>query len=325
MRQVLGSHAQTAHVWAQNNQERGRASDGRMFFEHGILYSYGYHFAIASHAKTLKGEPAILFTTAGYSVSTGKHISLTRQAIRKDANVFHVPNPRPSNQEDNLKKMDQELDSLLRQYAAPRIRQTTRDKIAGQIAHLIKSRNYYGENFIKKYKRVEMPENIGELAAKLEKARVAKAKAEAKAREKALEGERVEAERLLGMPRQEWATIWRDNNEGRYRDETRYISCRRVVSQYVQDVHGVLLRPKGDKIIQTSAGAEFPTTHAKKAFAFIRKIKEAGTTWEKNGHTIHLGHYQIDSIDKAGNVKAGCHFVKWDEIELCARKLDLFP
>lgn len=76
-------------------------------------------------------------------------------------------------------------------------------------------------------------------------------------------------------------------------------------------------------IIQTSHGAEFPAEHGKLAFAYIKRAKEASTTWQRNGQQIRLGHFQIDTIKENGDVKAGCHFVKYDEIETIAKQLEL--
>ena len=58
-----------------------------MFFEYGIIYSYGYHFPIAKHIK----KDVILFTSKGYSVSTSKHQSYTRQAIPHGTTILTVP------------------------------------------------------------------------------------------------------------------------------------------------------------------------------------------------------------------------------------------
>lgn len=77
MRNVLRNHREVADYWAANRQPSGRAS--RMFFENKIIYSYGYHFPIA---KILDGRNC-LFTLAGYSNSTSKHILHTRRAADK--------------------------------------------------------------------------------------------------------------------------------------------------------------------------------------------------------------------------------------------------
>jgi hypothetical protein len=89
-----------------------------------------------------------------------------------------------------------------------------------------------------------------------------------------------------------------------------------------------LMRVNGD-VIETSKNAQFPVEDAKQTFVLIRKIKE------KSKFDIHadqitsdfkkLGHYSIDTIYKNGDVKAGCHFVEWDQIERCAIELKIYP
>jgi len=93
---------------------------------------------------------------------------------------------------------------------------------------------------------------------------------------------------------------------------------------YIRTGYGVnaMLRVKGD-VIQTSQGADFPVEHAKLAFAVIANVRKHGLTWESGNRSIRLGHFAIDRIDANGDVKAGCHFVEWSEIERCARELAL--
>jgi hypothetical protein len=57
------------------------------------------------------------------------------------------------------------------------------------------------------------------------------------------------------------------------------------------------------------------------ALAFIRKVRESGQEYIRNGHTIHLGHYVIDRIEPDGTVHAGCHVVRWEEIERISSQL----
>lgn len=81
-RTVFGSHANTAHVWAQQSYPRGKSSDGRMWFDGPTIYSYGTHFPIARFLdKRHDGKQVVLFTEARYSVSTGAHISHVRGAL----------------------------------------------------------------------------------------------------------------------------------------------------------------------------------------------------------------------------------------------------
>lgn len=83
-----------------------------------------------------------------------------------------------------------------------------------------------------------------------------------------------------------------------------------------------LLRISGSEI-ETSLGARFPIEHAKKAFPLIKACHDNSKSFTPNGHAVHLGHYQLSSVDEAGNVTAGCHRVAWAEIELMATQLGL--
>ncbi len=83
-----------------------------------------------------------------------------------------------------------------------------------------------------------------------------------------------------------------------------------------------MLRVVGDKV-QTSRGAEFPVDHARRAFPLLQRIVASGTAWERNGHKIPLGPFQIDRVDIGGTVHAGCHIVPWSEVERAARDIGL--
>lgn len=93
---VFGSHIQLAHVWAQGRVDSGRAysirsSDGRMFAEGRILYSYGTHFALGVVVTSPTGEVVATFLNdSGYSPSTGKHKGHARHAAR--GAIHYIPN-----------------------------------------------------------------------------------------------------------------------------------------------------------------------------------------------------------------------------------------
>jgi hypothetical protein len=84
-------------------------------------------------------------------------------------------------------------------------------------------------------------------------------------------------------------------------------------SDYCPSYGPIRLRVKGDEL-QTTRGARVPFAHAVKAFRVIKRLHDKGQAYQRNGHTIHLGHFALDSIDSAGNVRAGCHEVAWEEI-----------
>lgn len=86
---------------------------------------------------------------------------------------------------------------------------------------------------------------------------------------------------------------------------------------------GAALRAYGEEL-QTSHGASVPLAHAIKAFRFLKLIRERGEGWKRNGHTVRVGHFQIDRIESDGSFVAGCHDIKWPEVERLARELGVF-
>lgn len=81
-----------------------------------------------------------------------------------------------------------------------------------------------------------------------------------------------------------------------------------------------------DDVIFTSWGANFPTSHAVKAWPAIKRVFASGKPWHTNGHKIPLGHFHVDSIDpneSGGTLRAGCHTLTKAEVENCARLLGL--
>lgn len=95
MRKVLKNHNEVAHYWANKVQTNGKSSN--MFFQGEVIYSYGYHFPIAKHIN----NNLILFTSKGNSISTSKHLGITRAAIPNEIEVLTVPNIEVYNDRSN--------------------------------------------------------------------------------------------------------------------------------------------------------------------------------------------------------------------------------
>jgi len=92
MRKVFSSHDECIRRFASLSPDERFTAEGRagnVFFEQGTLYSYGRHFAIAKYIDTPDGV-AVLITTDTYSVSTSKHQSIARSALRGHR-VLYVP------------------------------------------------------------------------------------------------------------------------------------------------------------------------------------------------------------------------------------------
>ena len=90
---------------------------------------------------------------------------------------------------------------------------------------------------------------------------------------------------------------------------------------YLRDSIDTMLRVVGENV-ETSRGAVFPVSHARRGLALVRAVVASGQEWITNGKTCHLGHYKIDRIAADGTTFAGCHIVKLAEIERIASDLE---
>jgi len=286
MRTVLRNHNEVAHVWAQQNQDHGRASN--MFFYGSSIYSYGEHYTIAKFQE----NKVVLINSERYSVSTSKHASIVRGSIPDSIKTFEVP----STGSERYERCDR---TNLRHYAR---------KFAFYIKKASKARSYfdfylkgakdtraqafdYSETFDCKHLLKDFDfdfdfeaEDIKE-KIKAIRIREAKRKAEKLAKLKAEMEENVIA--------------WRNGKK-----------------VWIVSYPETLLRLIDDgKTVETSKGAHFPTEQARLAIRFVKSVMKSGKSWQRNGERFELGNYQLDAVSTIGTVRAGCHIVKFAEIE----------
>jgi hypothetical protein len=300
---------QIPHLWVHRTQGEARNRQGNLYFTGDTIYSYGSHFPIARHVTNDAGDRAVLLTTATYSVTTSSHCFAVRSAIPSGIQVFHVPNVCPGRYSGSGLAADDHAGNLA-DYA---------ERIEKHVVTSARARSSYAKEWNHEHATCLSDEafaycaffglpvpNIPEVPELDSDALTAIRKREAKrAAEKAEQTKRERTEALVRQ--QELITKWRAGQH----------------SGCLYDVPA-MLRIIGDEM-QTSRGARFPITHAKRGLAFVRKVRESGQAYVRNGHTIHLGPYAIDRIEPDGTVKAGCHVVSWEEIERLAPALDTVP
>jgi len=83
---------------------------------------------------------------------------------------------------------------------------------------------------------------------------------------------------------------------------------------------GYYLAVHGDTVV-TSGDAECPVDHARRGIEFWWSRKAdfgAFKPWQKNGHRVQLGVFQLDRIDADGVAYAGCHKFNVPELERLA-------
>ena len=268
-----------AHLWANKSQESASNAAHNIYFHGDTIYSYGSHFPIAKHI-TRKGEGAILLTTREHSATTRGH-KWTVEGACSHLTVFHVDNIEYGEPRQQFEEYRARYLELARQYAKARQR---KPGIFAAMQKLVEEANAFSAFFGLRV-RLTLPAE-SEMAAECKA--IEKKERERKQRE-ATKREREAAESL-----QKWVDGETDYFPGRLRLPIR-------------------LRIKGDEL-QTSRGARVPLDHAVKAFRIIKRLRDKGEAYQRNGHTIHLGNFALDAIDTQGNVTAGCHEVAWEEI-----------
>jgi hypothetical protein len=68
--------------------------------------------------------------------------------------------------------------------------------------------------------------------------------------------------------------------------------------------------------VETSMQVQVPISGpagAARLFRFLKALKDSGRTYQRNGHSQHIGTFVVDSFD-GETLKAGCHTITWEEI-----------
>ncbi len=293
MKTVFSSHSECAHIWASQSQAQGRAS--RVFFEGQLIYSYGYHFPVARFAPEYGN--IVLFTSRGYSSSTGKHKTLIRSAIPSGFNVVYCDDP-SKGAEHNLDKWRAAVEWMRRDFAA-KTHKISRGNLAVEIFKNCESAIVYCMAL-----KIAAPEwtneSNDEMAARDYVYELAKAREIKKA------AARAEYEKQMGLEAAERMALWAIG-ENVYSGGFQYLPTA--------------LRIKGESI-QTSRGANIPVADAIKLWPLLLRAKQSGKTLEAGLHSINLGAYRFNSFD--GHILiVGCHQIAWNEIEKMADQLNL--
>lgn len=283
MKHVFDTH-EIPHLWAHQTQNDARNKQNNLFFDGDTIYSYGRHFPIARHITNTKGARAIAFTTRSYSVTTSGHISAVRSAIPNGVQVFHVCDVTAKLGEWSLNDVQERINSAALLASKARTNKETHlDSMRANVEEFTALAKFIGSR-----RKPKTP------TAKWLEEQVKAAKEEnRKAREqrKAREAQQAEARRLAEVKRQENRAKW--------------LAGENVPFHTIYG-ESDLMRIEGDEVA-TSKGARVPLEHVRKVAPLIISLLEQGKTYQRNGHTIHLGHYAIDSLDSDGVLRVGCH------------------
>ena len=293
MKKVFSSHNEVAHIWASQSQSEGRG--GNVYFNDGVIYSYGGHFPVARFAPEFGN--IVLFTSRGYSSSTGNHNSLIRAAIPSGYEVIYCDDP-TRGADHNLYKWMCEVNRLRRDFAA-KTHRISRGNIAVEIFKTCESAEIYCMAL-----KIATPEwcneSNDEMTARDYVYELAKAREIKKA---AL---RAEYEKSMAIEAADRMALW-VIGENVYSGGFQYLPTA--------------LRIKAETI-QTSRGANIPVADALKLWPLLLRVKQSGKTLEAGLHNINLGAYRFNSFDGTTLI-VGCHQIGWDQLEKMADQLNL--
>lgn len=305
---TVANHQQVAHRWAQDRANVQPVIGFNMFYDKregdgpSAIYSHG-HFVVACHMTDARGRRVTLFNAASYSVSTRKHQGIVRQALSGNRAVFEVDRCGPGFERTNFEGMCKRAAA---HYASAQKRRNEGNRVwdLRQAQETLESAYEYAKAFKLKVRAVDLDKLAGEI--KLADARAQAAYAKERKEREAREAARVAALKVEQSKRFE---AWL-RGEGE----------RMIPSAYRNGDNGsVYLARFGDELV-TSMGATVPWPHAVKAFEFAAKRRASGEPWKRNGEQVRVGVFNVDSIDAAGNMHAGCHYLAFEQMAACAAR-----
>lgn len=342
--------SEIAHLWA-NGKESGRCPSN-MRFDGGGFYSYATCIA---RRGVNKGVVYFILDTASFSSSTSNHQRTVRAAIASGSVVFRINSGRRG---QSLILSPKELrDFYLEKWNQPpstsRFAHTRAQDLINRARNLdeaIRVSKFFGLGCSKLEKirntiaatlesEWEVLQAHNEKLQDRREALAEKRRIQRKTREAASIAEAINraekliaGERFLTMGSREdyfggspgWnqdylldsrpdlkvgITQWREARNAK--DHAAWLAGADI---YASRDWPTCARVEGNEVV-SNLGARIPLESALLGLKFVFAKRKTG--WHRNGEQFPLGDYQLDAVNEFGIV-AGCHTVKWDELERLA-------
>ncbi len=340
---VFGSgDTDVSHVWAHPladgsgyYQTHGRNPQSNYFFKTDrdgtrVLYSYRESYPIASTFEVGRKRVYLVRSGKPYSVTTATHVHGAHHAIPASALVFDVPyvtryrfesrsslpfhgnsswiseaadsgKPDAKTHNANLRDIISQLQQALANYGGARAAYRIKSYFE-EAQSLSKTAKSYAKVFgLRLPKLPAAPKwdkpryDAAKTAADLRDART-RARREAEA----LEYEKKQAENI---------SLWKAG-AAVYIGHTAHAFLRVIL---VDGLYHVETSQRVTVPVSGQAGAA-------RLFRFLKAVQESGRTYQRNGHTQHIGTFAVDSFRPAEDpaepyiLEAGCHRITWTEV-----------
>lgn len=283
-----------AHNWAHqlNSPYKKDTHAGSLFYEGLTIYSYGYHFAIATHDKD--SFNTVFFTTRSYSNTTAKHIQTVRNAV-SHLKLIYCAEPAEASRghhENNFASFLRAAESVAKNLEKAKKPEKYLLEL-GDIKHRVEM---YCNHF-----DIEIPAKLNEVLNVGNKAEFAQYQ------ERKAELEKAEAAQALREAKKK---------EAKELKEWRAFKRSRLYTRVNQDY--LRLNTETNRV-ETSQGVEIPTEAARRFYKWVKSTIEAGGCAGDCKQTIL--HYEIQAID-AKFMKIGCHTIPIKEADKIAKVLN---
>ncbi|MGL5935289.1 MAG: hypothetical protein ACRCZI_06660 [Cetobacterium sp.] len=319
------TNAMVAHTWANQLQSEGCNSNGSLYFKGTTIFSYGSHCPIATIHTRPDGQSLTLFNSRSYSSTTTQH----------QAKVFHamhgayvsVPHPWIGFETDFNHKRN--LTYLENQYL-----ECCRSALTSitHTAEIAASRTQYA-SLHHQYRTffnltVDAPAITAKWLMKIFPKRfqgiisdhdALKAWTDEVKKRTKYQAEKAEAQHLRAVQ----LRVQREAREAAEDVENiaRWLEGSAATFGFHLPVY-LRLKPSDSGIVETSRGAEIPTDHALRLWKRVQEAKQGGRTYQRNGRTEYAGVFAVESIDAQGTLIAGCHTIRYEQMEAFATKMN---
>ena len=326
MSKQVHDNGMVAHIWAHQSQDSARSNNGNFWFEGDTIYSY--RTPIARLIPSLDGKVALRTNETFSTTTSGKHEPAISRALDYGRYIkdFHVPSIGVSggrlSGRSGAVDHDANVAHLLAGYERAKATAKRKHDPWQPVIDILQRPADMLFDYCAAFGLVQPKIDVAKDAAEIDAFRAAReAKNNSPAAVAKREKERAARERRKAE-KERIENLARFEREAELR--TRWLAGETVWGHRLSSPNGgALLRVKGETL-ETSQGASVPLAHAVKVFHFIKRVREAGQPWQRNGHTIRVGHFQVDRIEASGDFKAGCHFIEWSEVERVAKAIGVF-
>ena len=300
------TNQECAHLWAAQSQAEGHSQS--MHFNGPVLYSYKTAIGVIVNPEhPYRGDEAdvVLINAREYTMTTKcKHMPALRRAVTH-MRSFTVPSmtEHPENLLHLVARFEVWSGRIERkrdvgEWCFEELQRHAND--ANDYARLF---NVLPHTFIDAAARSLHIRGVrAEREARLNTPEMEAKRAKARAGRVAAKARKAECEAAERMARQAYAL-------------TAFRSGAPFAGYLIDENGGAYLRIRED-VVETSRGASVLASDAISAIRFIRSQRDTG--W---AGSYELGPFTLTSVDPSGNIVAGCHFIKWSEIERIATEL----